>query len=455
MELRNLIFILVLLFGIIEATGQVTVGSDKEAANGALLDLKMEGATTKGLGLPRVKLSTVAPKLGKLAESIGSTSGAEPWNEAQHVGLLIYNTEQTEGCLSNVYYDPPMPGSYVWNGEVWEPLFEKEKVVDVRTITYNGERINTDGQAVGSFTMSYTDESNNSESRTYYYASFGVAGTWMTQNLDTKYASDGTALKNSAANADIGRDKYNYAYPSTTTPRDPATYNACNDANIRVGLLYDWWTATNSRNCNKGDQGQVRYLSDSEAQLGSNEIENIEEKKYIQGICPQGWHLPSDRECNELEKELTQYADKYANGTYTAAEKNWEDSWEQTPRTNFSRGPIIGKVMKSTTKVTNASNALSNADSKPAEDGGFNLYMVGYANSNNAGTTEYSSSYSVFSDFWSSSSAIIPYSGNEAWVRALKSESGESMRLVMTMRSMIPIRCKKMYCYLISLHQSR
>lgn len=440
MKLRNLVFVFGFLF-CIQVGAQVTIGSERLALEGALLELTQDGVTTKGLGLPRVRLSAIKPEVGKLAESIGSQSGTEPWNEAHHVGLLIYNVAQEEGCFTNVYYDPPIPGTYVWEGEMWQPLFERKKILDVRTITYNSERTNTDGQTVGSFTMSYTDENNNTETKTYYYASFGVAGTWMTQSLDTKYAPDGTALKNSATRSDVGRGKYNYAYPSNTNPRDATLYNANNNAGVRVGLLYDWYTATNSRNCSTTNQGQVGFLGDNEAKPGGNEVESKESQKYIQGICPEGWHLPSDRECNELEKELNQNGDKYANGTYTVAEKTWDDNWEHTGSQTW-RTAITGKVMKSTSQVINTSYILSNADSKPAEDGGFNFHIAGYAGSTNAGA-EYSSSYGLYGDFWSSSNATESNTGNQAWERGVQNKYLTTIRLGGGMHTFYSVRCKK------------
>lgn len=40
----------------INLNSQITIGSSEKPADGALLDLKQEGITTKGLGLPKVQL---------------------------------------------------------------------------------------------------------------------------------------------------------------------------------------------------------------------------------------------------------------------------------------------------------------------------------------------------------------------------------------------------------------
>ncbi|MFT5647437.1 MAG: hypothetical protein ACI976_002127 [Aureispira sp.] len=52
------------------------------------------------------------------------------------------------------------------------------------------------------------------------------------------------------------------------------------------GRLYDWKTLVNETS-----------VSESEANLAS-------QKKTLQGICPKGWHVPSDEEWKALEKFL-------------------------------------------------------------------------------------------------------------------------------------------------------
>lgn len=129
--MKRLFTTLAFILSIFWTTGalqaQVTIGGSIPPVDGALLDLKENGVTTKGLGLPRVAIKTVEPEIGKLAESIGGSG--EPWDEEIHAGMIVYNTEtDVNKCLQ--------AGIYVWNGKIWEalipitevpPLVEKEK----------------------------------------------------------------------------------------------------------------------------------------------------------------------------------------------------------------------------------------------------------------------------------------------------------------------------------------
>lgn len=88
--------------------GQVTIGSGQPPLAGALLDLKQDGTTTKGLGLPKVALSAV-----NQLEPCATTNSV---NKDSHVGLLLYNTTNSA---------PLCEGIYVWNGDEWEGIQKK------------------------------------------------------------------------------------------------------------------------------------------------------------------------------------------------------------------------------------------------------------------------------------------------------------------------------------------
>lgn len=103
-------------------TAQVTIGTDKEPVTGALLQLKNDEtvgvANAKGgLGMPRVYLTTLNPAIGKLAESIGNTSGSTPWDEDSHIGLAVYNVNN-KLCVT----EPIAKGLYTWDGSRWQSL---------------------------------------------------------------------------------------------------------------------------------------------------------------------------------------------------------------------------------------------------------------------------------------------------------------------------------------------
>ena len=87
---------------------------------------------------------------------------------------------------------------------------------------------------------------------------------WMAENLKTtKYAND-TAITNGTAIANIGyTDKYYFIYQN-----DPNYKNT-------YGLLYSWAAATNGVSSSTNPSG-------------------------VQGVCPTGWHVPSNAEKTQL-----------------------------------------------------------------------------------------------------------------------------------------------------------
>jgi len=94
---------------------------------------------------------------------------------------------------------------------------------------------------------------------------------WMRENLKTTHYADGTALINGSGVGDISGD-YNTRY-----------YFAYNDDESHVatyGRLYTWSAAMNGEENNEINPSMVR------------------------GVCPTGWHLPSDYEWMELELYL-------------------------------------------------------------------------------------------------------------------------------------------------------
>lgn len=108
--------ILMLSCLLLNIDAQVTIGSSVRPAPGALLDLKenKEGASTKGLLLPRVNLTQVN-QLYPMFENDPSYTNATTKDEEdkKHVGLLVYNTSIIED-----FY----PGMHVWDGAKWKLL---------------------------------------------------------------------------------------------------------------------------------------------------------------------------------------------------------------------------------------------------------------------------------------------------------------------------------------------
>lgn len=99
---------------------------------------------------------------------------------------------------------------------------------------------------------------------------------WMAQNLKVTHYADGKPL--TLGTATQGSERL-YFYP-----------NNSKDNVAQYGLLYSWYTALN----------------------GATPTENV--PSGLQGVCPNGWHLPSNFEWMGLEDFLG-YKDEYRCGT--------------------------------------------------------------------------------------------------------------------------------------------
>ncbi|RLD74347.1 MAG: hypothetical protein DRJ10_16945 [Bacteroidetes bacterium] len=90
--------------------------------------------------------------------------------------------------------------------------------------------------------------------------------TWMAENLKTIHYADGTPIVNGTEILVKHNPKVNYYFIYENTKSSIATY----------GLLYTWCAAMNNQeSCNNIQSG-------------------------VQGVCPNGWHLPSLNEFEEL-----------------------------------------------------------------------------------------------------------------------------------------------------------
>ena len=88
---------------------------------------------------------------------------------------------------------------------------------------------------------------------------------WTTENLKSTEYSDGRAIDNVM-------DYYSPEHPNTTE-------------NVNIfGHLYDWYAAADTQRYGSVDSVESAY------RLGHR----------IQGICPEGWYLPSDQDFEEL-----------------------------------------------------------------------------------------------------------------------------------------------------------
>ncbi|MFT4223150.1 FISUMP domain-containing protein [Dysgonomonas sp.] len=422
--------------------GQLTIGSGKDPMKGALLDLKEYDEATggvtarRGMMLPRVNLDKLKPTTpSDLAKSIGSS---ETWDLNAHIGLTVYNVKTPDQCASEQI---PV-GVYTWTGTEWVHLGQSAGEILAPGVIYHEAKKNPD----------YVDETTTPGKPVYIYEGFysawfgdlnhidepGYGSRWMTTNL-AAWAYDGNRHstdpdpKNPATsglgdkrtlgtlpNANSGHP-YNTAYWCYPMKMGgDGTSDEVYKANPHLGLLYTWDAAT----AGKGGPTGLDNTTDE----GANNTYPL-----VQGICPAGWHLPSDWEWTELENAIIQYTSSYANMPDIILNPDGELLLQDNSETWY-RG-THGQAMKEICGINGASTkGLSNRIS----DGGFSVRLVGYAyGGGNTGLFTYGY-------FWSSSSdggTSITDSG--AWSRHLYLYYDTVRRFNSNRRNLFSVRCKK------------
>lgn len=351
---------------------QVTIGSHLPAAPGALLEIKEKDiqsgnlvTSTRGLMMPRVSLTS----LTNLYPMFTGQEGDYASLKISHGGLVVYNT--------NLCGPAPI-GMNVWDGSEWQYLGGEVLAPDVKI---------------------YIDQDGNE----FKASRFGNAGIWMTENLAAKnYASGmgGGAIAIHTGSSDP--TSVVYAYPNGSAGNWGAVPT---EWSKKQGLLYSWLAAAKG-NTNIDIDQQVTGPTVEAYEVEMMGPLGTAPNKYVQGICPDGWHLPSDREWNQLEQEIYNNAAAYSSSsTSSFIPASWVVSWGGEPtRTtymNVYRGSTStsghGSAMKSICPAPGTS-INTGGTSKFSAQGGFNALLLGYLNGNtpvNYGSRGY---------FWTSSS---------------------------------------------------
>lgn len=130
----NYPILLILLFSFLSSklSSQVTIGRELSPIEGALLDLKEKAtdgseSSSKGLILPRVKLSNLKPaNAQELAQSIGNTT--DSYDMDAHAGLLVYNAIPVTFNKEKCKWDGQAIGVYLWTGSEWVLMNNKEEI---------------------------------------------------------------------------------------------------------------------------------------------------------------------------------------------------------------------------------------------------------------------------------------------------------------------------------------
>ncbi|NDV68759.1 FISUMP domain-containing protein [Dysgonomonas sp. 25] len=413
----QIFFALIILCFTTTINAQVTIGSNQKPLDGALLQLTEGATTTKGLGLPRVKLTNLTPTTPtELAQSVGAS---DTWDLDKHIGLLVYNTN---ACVD---FSAQGDGLYIWNGNRWQSLKDE-------------------GLAAGVY--EFTDDRDN---EVYLARNFGsIAGDWMLESV--RYVPDpiheGGRFNNYVHSAASSNTNKHYVYAETATPTGGTlvTYILADHPSSewpskkKNGILYNWPAAINM-GTGTGQTPNPGNLEQGQASDGSDLISTP-----IRGICPDGWHLPSDKEWNDLEREIYNNAHLYSE--YTESEKNawipWSSGWEYgftTPaiylRPNGATDSHAGAMLSICEPIGSIVGATEGKSLSPKQ-GGFNAIRAGAALNNAIGY------YGDHAYFWTASSSYM--NNNQAWVRYIIRDSIAYIdRRWEGRRILLSVRCKK------------
>ncbi|GHT00958.1 hypothetical protein FACS189421_13450 [Bacteroidia bacterium] len=200
-----------------------------------------------------------------------------------------------------------------------------------------------------------------------------------------------------------------YNYPAVAIG-DPDTTSA------KYGYLYSWAAATNITSSITTEDG------------------NNSSQPQVQGICPSGWHLPSDYEWTLLEKEIAMNAtNDYSSLGANAAADTTGMATAMPPSIRVGTPPSLDMKMRAATKTWLASGTFITGDSHPAEDGGFWVLPAG-----NWGSELTPAGFGTGAYFWTSSSH-----GSQAYRRQLYGTNPGIERRGSPKYASFSVRCKK------------
>jgi uncharacterized protein (TIGR02145 family) len=240
----------------------------------------------------------------------------------------------------------------------------------------------------------------------------GDSDRWMITNLAAKNyvanaertGSDNT-VQQALSKTPSGASNYTaplWAYPNT--PTDPSTYTG----NPRIGLLYNWAAATNSK-----------------ASISDGEDADAPQTAIIQGICPAKWHLPSDEELTALEIEINTNTTAYSSATANA-------DGPITVGYTGDRGSTHGKAMKEGCEPYSSTHQGISNPISTVKRPGFEVLLAG------AAYDGVKHDYGSHSYLWSASGGPT-----NSWIRDFSSNASHVNRRNRGRNGLFSVRCKK------------
>lgn len=286
-------------------------------------------------------------------------------------------------------------------------------------------------QCMGTFDdssiTSWGSEDQNVHSHTYAYSGapstfysgwFGAAGRWMITNLD---ATGYDPIRTDIYGVKKSDPTWSYTNSHTvpyighvngSSPTDNTYYKQ----NKHMGILYNFAAASmsvkNSVNTNEGGISITR----------------------VQGICPNGWHLPSDYEWTELENEIIRNTTRYANVATNISPDGVTGLLPQDNYTINGRGTTHGQAMKDICPVPTITQDTRGASNIPSSNG-FSVPLPGVLISSIL-------DYGNYTAFWTASTAPSPQNNEYAWGRNFQRTTSNVERYYGTRHRMFSVRCK-------------
>lgn len=313
-------------------------------------------------------------------------------------------------------------------------------------VTIDGDVV--DESQWGNQVVKHTDQDGN----VFYSAAFGNAGRWMVTNLAAKSYDDGEVQNEIFLHNNDTTSRRSYAYPRLIEGGEigSGSWDKPDTWQLEQGLLYTWYAAANKDESELTNINQGQEVPGVDLEPGDKEIEKTGDKgqgnkRYIQGICPKGWHLPSDREFNRLEKEIYNNPGQYS--MYSEADiakfspLKWDENFEtfNGRRGSASEGNKFGHggAMKEMCSVDDLSwnwMRTSKGYSKEPAYGGFNVLHLGLIEGSKINYYGYDGA------FWTSSRNY-----ERSWSRTTNYEDPYVRRYGSKRFSLFSVRCVRNY----------
>lgn len=162
----------------------------------------------------------------------------------------------------------------------------------------------------------------------------------------------------------------------------------------------------------------------------TNRINATENEKLsetgLQGICPDGWHVPTILEVEALIQEINQFTSKYSSLADIKTNNIKNVNVGLANAVLSSNQPLIGSV-------------VYNGKSNDSNNNGFNMFALGYGLSGIINSA--SGAQTMYANIWTSSNNNTT---TAYYCFAVKTNSEEFVSLTSwNKRALFPIRCKK------------